>query len=55
MKESRCLSKSQKKEEVQKDWIVWTIHGEGRECGEKDEAGENRVQGGPLKTCCVYA
>ena len=48
MKESRCLSKSQKREDVQKDWIMWTTQGEGREYGEKDEAGENRAQGGAL-------
>ena len=44
MKESRCPSKSQKREEVQKDWITWIIQGEGRECGKKDEGGEIRDQ-----------
>jgi len=55
VKESRRLYKSQKREDVQKDWIMWTTQGEEREYGEKDEAGENRAQGGALKTCCVRA
>ena len=53
MKESRCLSKSQKREEFRKTGLCGQYKGRGGECGKKDEAGENRAQGGPLKTCGV--